>query len=62
MWNLCVAEGERVGDLVSVGRREVLLVEEAFLELVDLLVGERRARLAPLLGGCRGRRRHARHT
>ena len=59
--HLGVAERQRLRDLVAVGRRQVLLVEEPLLELVDLLVGERRARLAPLLNGC-GRRCRRRQT
>ena len=39
-----------MGNVVPVGWGEVLLVQEALLQLVDLLVGEGRPRLAPLLG------------
>jgi len=37
------------GDLVAIGRRQVLLVEEPLLQLEDLVVGEGGARLALLL-------------
>lgn len=50
MLYLCIGEPQAVCDLVTVCRREVLLVQEALLQLVDLLVGEGRARLAPFLG------------
>lgn len=36
--------------LVSIGRRQVLLIEEPLLQLKDLMIGERRPRLALLLG------------
>lgn len=48
--HLCVAETERQSDLVAVRRGEILLVEESLLELKDLVVGERSAGLAFLLG------------
>ena len=51
--HLGVGEAQRGGDLVSVGRGQVLLVEEALLQLVDLLVREGRPRLASLLGRLR---------
>ena len=47
--DLSIGESEGGGDLVPVGGREVLLVEEPLLQLEDLVVGERRPRLALLL-------------
>lgn len=47
--DLGVAEAKLGGDLVAIGRRQVLLVEEALLELEDLLVREGRPALSLLL-------------
>jgi len=47
--HLRVAQAELRGDLVAVGRRQVLLVQEPLLQLEDLVVGEGGARLALLL-------------
>lgn len=49
--DLSVGQTELLGDLVPVRRTQVLLVQEAFLQLVDLVVGKRRAGLPPLLRG-----------
>lgn len=46
---LGVGKSERRSDLVSVGGREVFLVEEPLLQLEDLVVGEGRPRLPLLL-------------
>jgi hypothetical protein len=46
--NLCIGQRQRLSDFVSVSRREVFLVEESFLELVDLVVRECCAQLAIL--------------
>lgn len=46
---LSVAQTQLRGDLVSIGRAQVLLVQESFLQLEDLLIGERRSTLALLL-------------
>ena len=48
--DLRIGQAERQGDLVAVGRRQVLLIEEPLLQLEYLVVGEGRARLALLLG------------
>ena len=47
--HLRVRQSQTERDLVPVGRREVLLVEEALLEFVDLLIREGRARFPSLL-------------
>lgn len=49
--DLSVGQTELLGDLVPVGWTQVLLVQEAFLQLVDLVVGKRRAGLPPLFRG-----------
>ena len=49
--DLRVTQAELLRDLVPVRRAQVLLVQEALLQLVDLVVGEGRARLPPLLRG-----------
>lgn len=46
---LRVAEAEALRQLVPVGGREVLLVQEPLLQLEDLVVGERRPALPLLL-------------
>lgn len=48
--DLGIAQPQLRRDVVSVGRRQVLLVEEALFQLVDLVVGEGRAGLPALLG------------
>ena len=48
--DLRVGETQLLGDLVAVRRAQVLLVQEALLQLVDLVVGEGRARLSSLFG------------
>lgn len=48
--HLRVRQAQAGRDLVPVGRRQVLLVQETFLQLEYLVVGERGARLAFLLG------------
>lgn len=47
--HLRVGQAQAGRDLVPVRRRQVLLVQEALLQLEDLVVGERGARLAFLL-------------
>ena len=47
--DLRVGQPQLLGDLVPVRRAQVLLVQEALLQLVDLVVGERRARLPTFL-------------
>lgn len=49
--DLRVGEAQLLRDLVAIGGGQVLLVQEALFQLVDLVVGESRARLSPLLGG-----------
>lgn len=46
--HLCVGQAELMGDLVPVRWAQVFLVQEALFQLVDLLVGERRAGFPPL--------------
>ena len=45
---LGIAQAETLGYLISVRRCEVLLIQESFFELIDLLVGEGRSRLSSL--------------
>lgn len=47
--DLRVGESQLLRDLVTVGRREVLLVQKPLLQLVNLVVGEGRPRLSPFL-------------
>ena len=47
--DLCVGEAQGEGDLVAIGRRQILLVEEPLLQLEDLVVSECRSRFALLL-------------
>lgn len=47
--HLRIGETQRGGDLVTIGGRQILLVEETLLQLEDLMVGEGGARLALLL-------------
>lgn len=47
--DLRIGQSQLLRDLVTVGRREVLLVEEPLLQLIDLMVGEGCPRLSPLL-------------
>ena len=46
MCHLCGRQVERSGDVVTVDRRQVLLSTKASLELGELMLAERRARLA----------------
>ncbi len=46
---LCVGKTESGCDFVAIGRRKILLVEETFLQLEDLMVGEGGARFPLLL-------------
>jgi hypothetical protein len=48
--DLRVAEAQLTRDLVPVCRRQILLVQESLLQLEDLVVGKRCARLPLLLG------------
>lgn len=48
--DLRVRQAEAGRDLISVGRRQVLLVQEPLLQLEYLVIGERGARLALLFG------------
>ena len=48
--DLGVGQTQRQGDLVSIGRWQVLLIEEALLQLENLVVGEGRPRFPLLLG------------
>lgn len=48
--HLGVGQAQGGGDLVAIGRGQVLLVEETLLQLKDLVVGEGGAGLALLLG------------
>lgn len=47
--HLRIGESQRGGDLVTIGGRQILLVEETLLQLEDLMVCEGGARLALLL-------------
>ena len=48
--HLGVGEAKALGDLVAISRRQILLIEEALLELVYLLICEGRTRFTPFLG------------
>lgn len=48
-YDLCICQTKLLGDLVPVCRAQVLLVQEALLQLVDLVVGKRGAGLPSLL-------------
>ena len=58
--NLCIGKAELGGDLVSVRRRQILLVQEPLLQLEDLVVGESRPGLPLLLGRLLRRERQLR--
>lgn len=47
--NLRVRQAQLLRDLVAIGRRQILLVQKPLLQLVNLVVGEGRPRLSPLL-------------
>lgn len=47
--HLGIGQAQRGGDLIAIRGRQILLVEEALLQLKDLMVGEGGARLALLL-------------
>lgn len=47
--DLRVRQSQLLRDLVAIGRREILLVQKPLLQLVNLVVGEGRPRLSPLL-------------
>lgn len=46
--HLCVTETKCLRDIVAIGRRQVLLVEETLFQLVYLLICERGARFSAL--------------
>lgn len=48
-YDLCIGQTKLLGDLVPVRRAQVLLVQEALLQLVDLVVRKRSAGLPSLL-------------